>query len=94
MTNESNESVKKKGFTITIYGVGDYHPSEDENDKGKIDELQIFLKKEAKDFRKYLQDKIDEKKSFQVSSYIDNISIAESNDKYPENGAFDMTRTR
>ena len=85
-----NEVTQKKGFTITIYGIGDYHRGSEENNQNpdKVDELQAFLIEEAEHFRNYLKEKIDEKKSFQVSSYIDNISIAESNDKYPHTGSF------
>lgn len=91
MTNESNVSVKKKGFTITIYGIGDYHPDDTAEAKENGD-LVNFLKREADRFRGELQEKVNTK-AFLLSSCIDNIKLAESNDKYPENGVFDMSRT-
>ena len=73
----------KKGFTITIFGIGDYS-SEDADNEKEMDYLVDFLKTEAENFRIDLQKKISEKKEFRLSSYINNIELAESNDKYPD----------
>jgi hypothetical protein len=105
MTNENDSSVKKKGFTITIFGIGDYHPdptSEEEinedliklNAEAKVNgDLIDLLKTEADRFRKRLEEQIGNK-AFLVSSCINNIKLADSNDKYPDSGSFETTSTR
>ncbi|MGM0620677.1 MAG: hypothetical protein ACQETJ_06510 [Bacteroidota bacterium] len=75
--------MSKKGFTITIFGIGDYS-SEEANNEKEMDDLVDFLKEEARVFRNNLQKKILEKKEFRLSSYLNNIELAESNDKYPD----------
>lgn len=81
------EKKEEPTFRIVIEGIGDHHPDEEESKLTKeerevMKDLDEFLKKETRDFHAKLQEKVKGKK-FSLSSFVDNIRLTESNDKYP-----------